>query len=130
MSYNLFLDDYRVPEEVFAYTNNEIYVNKHWKIIRNYDQFVDYIQRNGLPNVISFDHDLADTHYGAQDGLDQDYYNNCNEKTGYHCAKWLIDYCLDNNKKLPQFILIHSMNIVGGENIKSLFNSYLKIHGE
>ncbi|WP_350324738.1 cyclic-phosphate processing receiver domain-containing protein [Empedobacter falsenii] len=39
----------------------------------DYDDFVNYINRNGLPDFISFDHDL---------GL---------RKTGYDCAKfWLI----------------------------------------
>ena len=130
MSYNLFLDDYRAPEDAFGYTGREIYRNEHWKVVRNYNQFADYIQRNGMPKVISFDHDLADTHYGTQHGLNEEYYDNCDEKTGYHCAKWLIDYCLDNDKKLPPVILIHSMNIVGGENIKSIFESFIKVHGK
>lgn len=124
MSYNLFLDDYRVPEDVFGYTGKEIYREKHWKIVKNYNQFVDYIKRNGLPDMISFDHDLADTHYEAQNNLDNEYYDNCNEKTGYHCAIWLTEYCMDNEKKLPPNILVHSMNIVGGENIKSLLDSF------
>jgi hypothetical protein len=129
MSYNLFLDDYRMPEDVVNYINNDIYIKKHWKIVRNYEQFTQYIEENGLPHAISFDHDLSYDHYSAQSGLDEEYYMNCNEKTGYHCAQWLINDCLDNNKKLPQLILIHSMNIVGGENIKSLFDSYIKVHG-
>jgi hypothetical protein len=49
------------------------------------------------------------------------------EKTGYHCAKWLIYYCIDNHKELPQVILIHSMNPAGSINIKSLFDTYLKM---
>jgi uncharacterized protein YpiB (UPF0302 family) len=126
--YNLFLDDYRMPEDVVNYINNDIYINKHWKIVRNYEQFVDYIERNGLPNIISFDHDLSDVHYSVQSGLDENYYDNCNEKTGYHCAQWLIEYCMDNDKKLPKIILIHSMNVIGSENIRSLFESYIKVH--
>ena len=48
------------------------------------------------------------------------------EKTGYDCAKWLINYCMDNQLELPETILIHSMNPVGSLNIKSLFDSYYK----
>jgi hypothetical protein len=44
----------------------------------------------------------------------------------YDCAKWLINYCIDNKKELPAEILIHSMNPVGSANIKSLFDSYYK----
>ena len=50
------------------------------------------------------------------------------EKTGYHCAKWLINYCMDNNLELPNEIIIHSMNPYGSENIKSLFNTYFKVY--
>jgi len=50
------------------------------------------------------------------------------EKTGYHCAKWLIDYCMDNNEELPKEIIIHSMNPYGSRNIKSLFDTYIKVY--
>lgn len=50
------------------------------------------------------------------------------EKTGYDCAKWLIDYCIDNDLELPKKVLVHSMNPTGAENIKSLFNTYNKIY--
>jgi hypothetical protein len=45
------------------------------------------------------------------------------EKTGYDCAKWLVNYCLDNNQKLPNFI-IHSMNPVGTKNISDYLNDF------
>lgn len=62
----LFLDDIRWPIEAFQYTKNEIFWEKEWSIVRNYQQFVDWIIENGLPKLISFDHDLADEHYWAQ----------------------------------------------------------------
>ena len=125
-TYNLFLDDFRVPADAFNYLGNPIYLKKDWVIVRSYDEFVKYIEENGLPEVISFDHDLADFHYDVQDHVDQDYYDLCEEKTGYHCAKWLVNYCIDNKKELPQTIMIHSMNVVGSKNIDSLFKSYIK----
>ena len=39
------------------------------------------------------------------------------------CAKWLIEYCLDNNKNLPEYY-VHSANPVGAKNIKSLLDSF------
>jgi hypothetical protein len=129
-NYNLFLDDFRMPSDAFNYMPNPMYNNEAWIVVRNYDQFVDCITKNGLPEIISFDHDLADVHYGVQDHIDQDFYDLCEERTGYHCAQWMINYCLDNNKKLPRIILIHSMNTVGAKNIESLFKTYLKVHGE
>jgi hypothetical protein len=126
MSYNLFLDDFRQPVDVFLYTGNPIYNKEQWMIVRNYDEFKHYIQQNGLPQIVSFDHDLADEHYEHQEHLDSDAYDIMQEKTGYHCAKWLIYYCIDNKKELPATILIHSMNPAGSLNIQSLFKSYIR----
>ena len=125
--YNLFLDDFRSLQDAHFYLPLPEYCTEEWVIVRNYDEFVKYIEENGLPKMVSFDHDLADVHYEQVPEIDYDGYQ---EKTGYHCAKWLIDYCLDNDKKLPPRIIIHSMNRVGAENIKSLFDTYYKIWGE
>ena len=79
--------------------------------VKDYDRFVRYIETNGLPEYISFDHDL---------GLG---------KSGHDCAKWLIDYCytqkFDLNKDIvfPQY-QAHSKNPVGKENILGVLSSY------
>ena len=119
--YNLYLDDFRDPPDSAFYKGEAIYNLVEWEVVRNYDDFVKIIEEKGIPEIISFDHDLAVSHYELQ--LPYDQYT---EKTGYHCAKWLIYYCIDNNKKLPAEILIHSMNVAGSLNIKSLFESYWK----
>ena len=120
MSYNLYLDDFRDPEQSFDHFHNQLYL-LGWVVVRSYDDFVKIIEEKGIPEIISFDHDLAVSHYELQ--LPYDQYT---EKTGYHCAKWLIYYCIDNKKELPATILIHSMNPAGSMNIKSLFESYYK----
>lgn len=127
MSYSLFLDDFRYPEDAFDYTHQTVYIDEDWVIVRNYDEFVNAIKEKGIPEVISFDHDLADEHYGMQDHPE---YGLMTEKSGYHCAKWLIDYCLDNKLDIPKFIFIHSMNPAGAQNIASLFNTYRKVYGK
>lgn len=113
---NLFLDDIREPEDAYYYTNRRMYINWHWHTVRNYDEFVNWITINGMPSHISFDHDLADTHY------DPNHVGEHMEKTGYDCAKWLVEYCLDNNIKCPEFDC-HSMNPVGKINILNLLVS-------
>lgn len=125
-NYNLFLDDTRMPEDVFGYTGNQLYLIG-WEIVRNYDEFKAKIENNGIPAMISFDHDL-----GFDEFLKHDYegYDPENEKTGHDCARWLINYCLDNDLKIPGDILIHSKNGVGAKNIKSLFDTYKKMYGE
>ncbi len=115
----LFLDDCREPKDSFYYTYNKIYNDPNWNIVRSYDEFVQYITIHGLPSIISFDHDLADEHYET-DNI-EDY----TEKTGYECAKWLVNYCIDNNCKLPIYYC-HSQNPVGKKNILTLLENYNK----
>ncbi len=90
----LYLDDVRPTPENF-------------QRVYNFDEFVKFIADKGLPNFISFDHDLGE------------------EKTGYDCAKFLVDYCLDQNLKLPEFY-VHSQNPVGKENIEKLLDNFNK----
>ena len=123
--FDLFLDDIRLPSHTFTYTKNPIYLDSNWDIVRSYDEFVKIIMERGAPDTISFDHDLGPEAYKYQTEIPYDQFT---EKTGYHCAKWLIEYCIDNNKDIPQTILIHSMNPVGRQNIESLFNTYEKVY--
>ena len=59
----LFLDDFRDPADAFNYTKESMFLKEQWDIVRNYEEFVNYITNNGVPYFISFDHDLADSHY-------------------------------------------------------------------
>ena len=124
-TYNLFLDDYRIPHDAFLYTKDSDFIMLQWKIVTNYDEFVSLITKeyeNGkFPNIVAFDHDLADIHYTEPVGD----YSDMKEKTGYHCAQWLANFCMDNDIKLPSF-KVHSMNPVGKKNIESYLNNYLK----
>lgn len=123
--YMLFLDDIRTPIDTFSYMSLSVFNEPDWIVVRNYYAFTSIIEKKGIPSVIAFDHDLADEHYKKQEF---DYTDDTQEKTGYHCAKWLIDYCMDNNFKLPHEIIIHSMNPYGSINIKSLFETYFKVY--
>lgn len=126
MNYNLFLDDERTPLDTFGYTNNPIYLNVEWKIVRTYDAFVSYILKYGVPKMISFDHDLGEEHYKKCIGVTVINYDELEEKTGYDAAKWLVEFSMDNGfMELPK-CYIHTMNTVGGENIKCLLNNYTK----
>jgi hypothetical protein len=100
----LWLDDIRDPKTadwlmMYApdFSNNSS--NVIW--VKNYSEFIDWILKNDVPYKISFDHDLGE------------------EKSGFDCAKWLVDYCLDNQKSIPNFV-VHSANPVGSENIRHL----------
>lgn len=131
---NLFLDDIRFPHEVTWGNLNGIYQNLEWDIVRNYDEFVSYIQENGVPDgYISFDHDLAQIHYSKPVDFsdisitkESDiWFVHIIEKTGLDCAKFFVEYCLYHDIKLPK-CLVHSMNPVGRENILQELISYYK----
>jgi hypothetical protein len=46
-------------------------------------------------------------------------------KSGFECAKWMVNYCMDNDLHLPDWY-IQSANPVGAENIKSYLQSFAK----
>jgi len=127
----LWLDDVRNPykKNHFHLYNSPISLPFCVIWVKNYNEFIKWIELNGLPDGICFDHDLGDEHYNKDMFVSEEAYNrhyeNFKEKTGYDAAKWLIDYCINNNKKLPPFN-VHSFNPVGSKNIKTLLNNFNK----
>jgi hypothetical protein len=124
MAYNLFLDDYRQPSRC-SYVkkeNQKYYFEYLWEVVKNYKEFVSIIEEKGLPDMVSFDHDLADVHYDNKSRKEHFKYY---PETGLDCMKWMINYILENNLPPPK-VLIHSMNPAGAENMKQLFNNFLK----
>lgn len=120
----LFLDDFRHPMDPGSYMPNpKTYWDNDWDVVRNYIEFVEYIEKNGLPDLISFDHDLADFHYEFKP---EDYESMSEEemiklfgsmeKTGLDCAKWLVEFCQEKELNIPEY-LVHSANPQGKENI-------------
>jgi len=119
----LFLDDERNPGDVtWILIGGVGHSNVDWKIVRSYDEAIAWVTEHGFPDVISFDHDLGLMHY-ANDYSD--------EKTGYHFAKWLVEYDMDTNSIPNNFAFtVHSKNPTGAENISKLLNNYIRIKGE
>jgi hypothetical protein len=126
--YNLFLDDERKPSQVNWIDLPLV----EWTIVRNYDDFVRVISSMGMPQRISFDHDLSNEHYqeymwahdkrnASSRGVFR--YDKFKEKTGLDCAKWLVRYCQERGEVVPEYF-VHSMNYMGKENIISYLESY------
>ena len=128
MYYNLFLDDIRQVRDCNSWIELPLV---SWIIVRSYKEFTDYITKNGLPLRISYDHDLGDDSYGVnweeaeRDGNYTKLNASLKEKSGYDCAKWLVNYCLDNNLEIPEYY-VHSLNPVGKLNIESLLENFKK----
>lgn len=107
----LWLDDVRpVPDET-------------WDRVKNYDEFVEYISKNGVPDLISFDHDLGMEHYDAlfKEPVKHLLNEGFKDNTGYDCAKWLVR----NNYKIKDF-KVHSFNPIGKNNILTLLSNWKK----
>jgi hypothetical protein len=112
----LWLDDIRNPFIIKEWLYTVQYLEEEYlKIkdeaceiiwVKTQSEFKDYIKENGLPDLISFDNDL-----GIGNG------------EGYECAKWLVEYCIDNNINLPNWY-VHSANPVAKENIKNLLINF------
>ena len=103
----LFLDDIRSIDMVYDKT-----FESDFDIVRNYEDFVAYITKNGLPDFISFDNDLGLDDDGnlAQDGL--------------AAAKWLV-YESGLDLRSLQY-KVHSANPVAAEQIRGLLGNYIK----
>lgn len=108
----LWLDDTRDPNVLLGmYTWVQTYspigvdsVEIIW--VKTYNEFCDWINKFGLPTAICFDNDLGE------------------KMEGYDCAKFLVEYCLDNNLPLPEFN-IQSANPVATYNIRKLLTNYI-----
>ena len=101
----------------------------HTVWVKNYDDFVQYIQINGLPDLIAFDHDLGEdvAKSKVKNGLSkrQARIQKRETKSGYECTKWLVEYLMKKDLDVPNFV-IQSANPVGKLNIESLLNNYQK----
>lgn len=138
----IYLDDVRTP------INPEIEGLDEWVVVRSYDEFVDKVKEAGLENIglISLDHDLGDTAMKEYfENVSPNYtldYNNIHEKTGYDCAKWLVDHYYDNyvtqesrsEKKQSGItfpvVYTHSANPIGSANIMGYVNNFLMNEGQ
>lgn len=103
----LWLDDVRDPltNDWLVFSPIGKNVDTHW--VTSYQEFVNWITINGLPDAICFDHDLGSY-----------------EESGYDCAKWLVKYHQDFGGEFPKYAS-QSANPVGRKNILCLLNNYI-----
>lgn len=118
----LFLDDERMPSDV-------TWVNigsGPWEIVRSYAEAVAWVQQNGFPDHISFDHDLGYEAFDTDENGIVIVTDATPAPSGYDFAKWLIDFDMDTGS-MPEYFsfTVHSMNPIGAENIKYLLNGYI-----
>ena len=99
MTYRMFIDDERFPPRD----------DTTWVIVRSSAEAINCVQQHGVPQFISYDHDL-----GGND-------------TSMKFITWLIDAYLDGHiKTFPVNYTIHSQNPVGARNIQELLTGFIK----
>jgi hypothetical protein len=129
----LWLDDIRDPKDniwldwMIDAGINPTNFNIVW--VKSYYEFTGWINQNGLPGLICFDHDLGEdvAKSRVSKGMSKRQARILKRETlsGFDCTKWLIEFCLDNELNIPEF-KIQSANPVGAENIKGLIDNFRK----
>lgn len=93
------------------------YLNDYGKIIMVNSGItaIDILQRDGCPDMISFDNDLGQ------------------KIEGYHVADWIVNKDIDTNQKfIPRAFnyVIHSQNPIASRRIKNLLDNYLNFRSK
>jgi hypothetical protein len=130
----LFLDDIRMPADAWIYSERIKMLEKsntiscEWTIVRNYQDFCDFIDKFGIPSVVSFDHDLCEEHmkyyfdFTSKNGYID--YSNLSTKTGKHCAEYFLDKWTEAGKPSTQ-VYVHSANRWGQVEIKNVLKELI-----
>jgi hypothetical protein len=109
--------------------NRRQYTTDSWVVARNYSEFTDVIKSRfaagEFPELISFDHDLADIHYNPEAFQESFEYH---EETGADCANFVVQFCLENELNLPEFY-VHSANPLGAQRIYDSMHDYFRYKG-
>lgn len=122
--YKLFIDDlantvrspektvenreWRIQQGLSSNIPNLLHLGQ-WKIALNFNSAVQIILKFGIPNFISFDHDLGE------------------DKNAYDIAKYIVDLDLDNKLTFPDDFNfeVHSSNPIGKKNIETYLTNYI-----
>ena len=119
MTWNLFIDDERDPNDVTwaPWYVKAKYRTEPWIVVRSYGDAMVEILSRGFPSYVSFDHDLGHEKY-----------------TGFELAKQLVENDIISGDResragyrfSPEFdYYVHSQNPIGKANIQGLLDNYL-----
>jgi len=103
-----------------------------WVVARSYAEFVRVVEERGVPEFVSFDHDLEDEPPPTAAGKTTSPFrpNAAGRttspfsagRTGADCALWLAERCVAGNVALPDYF-IHSLNPIGQALIASILET-------
>ncbi len=112
MNYYIYVDDIRDDDTFFKYLYNHTQMEWTPIICRSAEEtifFLNYYNDNTNSIIIDLDHDLGEGHE-----IDNDRVLN-----GYDICKWIVE-----NQMLLVGFHIHSMNVVGAQNMRQLLTHY------
>lgn len=118
------MDDGRNPPD---------HLDRMFHTVRDFDSFREWVEVNGIPELVSFDHDLHWEHteyFFSKGGFSsppdprEAFFR---QPTGYDCAVWLLDRCLEQGR-YPRFVIVHSANPIGSDQIHELFTAFCGSH--
>lgn len=132
---HLFLDDVRNPQQATLWGEDppvNLIVKSgiptwNWNIVRSYDEFVKYIETNGIPDTVSFDNDLIDfadpkiSNETVDKMFRMDGWQEFPIKTGAHCAQYLVDAVKARQCAMPKWY-IHTANSAARPIIKQILS--------
>jgi len=132
----LWLDDLRDPftlNWLYDYAINYIDYEDNLEIkivwVKSFDEFKTWIETHGLPTTIGFDHDLGEdiAKEMVAQGTSKKKARLIKKEapSGYDAAKWLVEYCMDNNRSIPEYF-IQSANPVGKVHIETYLENAKK----
>lgn len=101
--YSVYIDDERIPKFYPP-------IGDFWIVCRNMQDFKNFINMYGVPQYISFDHDLGNS-----------------DPSGKDIANFLVEQWLDNKIAFDHKFSynVHSANSVGRDNIVGLLDNFL-----
>jgi hypothetical protein len=126
----LYLDDTRTPSKPLP---DETYMP--WIVVRDFKEFATFIANNGVPDFISFDHDLHQEHYAPVEFWEGNQYEHWaatktfKHETGLDCMKWLILWCESHRDEVINLVTIHSFNKTRAVDMQTNMNEYKKRRG-
>ncbi len=129
----LFLDDIREPKDVTWILIGGVGCwAADWTVVRSYNEAVAWVEANGFPDVISFDHDLGYEEWNTDGTTGIVVVTSAiEEKSGFDFAHWLVNQDMDHGTMPAGFTYtIHSKNPEGERNIRGLLDGYLKFKSQ
>lgn len=113
MSFNMFIDDMRLPHDDEC-VESGINLNVDWVIIRDTRDAISTVKATGrMPDRLALDHDLGELPDGTVDTVPV-------------FLKWLAnEFYFEVGGKIPEYT-IHSANPVGAANMRSFMESWKK----